>query len=109
MQGTSMDAFSRFPSLQQEVLANPNYRFRDNDQLKTWLRRNIAKYDSIHNGGTCCIGKVVDNEYKVKGTQNVRVADLSVLPAPSPGNPMGAAYQMGCCLSYILVKEKKGA
>lgn len=40
-----------------------------------------------HPGGTCAIGKVLDNELKVKGVSGLRVIDGSVFPSPLSGVP----------------------
>jgi len=40
----------------------------------------------FHPTSTCSIGAVVDEQLKVKGTQNLRVIDASVMPAVPSGN-----------------------
>ncbi len=40
----------------------------------------------FHPTSTCSIGAVVDEQLKVKGTQNLRVIDASVIPAVPSGN-----------------------
>jgi choline dehydrogenase len=40
----------------------------------------------FHPTSTCSIGAVVDEQLRVKGTQNLRVIDASVMPAVSSGN-----------------------
>jgi choline dehydrogenase len=40
----------------------------------------------FHPTSTCSIGAVVDEQLKVKGTQNLRVVDASVIPAVPSGN-----------------------
>ena len=56
-------------------------------------------HDSIHYQGSCIIGKVLNNDFKIKGIDNVTVADLSVLPKLLPGNTGSPAGQIG---SYIV-------
>jgi choline dehydrogenase-like flavoprotein len=43
---------------------------------------------SLHPGGTCAMGKVVDGQCKVRGLNNLRVVDASIIPLP-----LGAHYQ----------------
>jgi choline dehydrogenase-like flavoprotein len=43
----------------------------------------------FHPTGSCAMGKVVDNDLKVKGVENLRVVDASVMPCP-----IGAHYQV---------------
>lgn len=40
-----------------------------------------------HPGGTCAIGKVLDNQLKVKGVLGLRVVDGSIFPTPLSGVP----------------------
>jgi choline dehydrogenase len=40
----------------------------------------------FHPTSTCSIGHVVDEKLKVKGLQNLRVVDASVMPAVPSGN-----------------------
>jgi choline dehydrogenase len=40
----------------------------------------------FHPTSTCSIGAVVDEELRVKGLQNLRVVDASVMPAVPSGN-----------------------
>ena len=64
------------------------------DAMLAILNRGVP--DSIHNGGTCSMGSVVDSAtFKLRGLSNVRVADLSVYPSNLPGNTMAAAFTIG--------------
>ena len=66
------------------------------------LNRGVP--DSIHNGGTCSIGTVVDQRtFKVCGLHNLRVADLSVFPSNLPGNTMSAAFTIGRFVARYIV------
>lgn len=59
---------------------------RDNpEELETWAKKGLSLTD--HYCGTCALGTVVDSrDFRVKGLQNVHVADASVLPVISNGN-----------------------
>lgn len=59
---------------------------RDNlEELEIWAKLGLSITD--HYSGTCAVGAVVDgDEFKVKGLDNVHVADASVFPIISNGN-----------------------
>ena len=40
----------------------------------------------FHPTSTCSLGRVVDEQLRVKGVQNLRVVDASVIPAVPSGN-----------------------
>lgn len=64
----------------EEVLPGPEAR--DPDALRDFARQALMSYG--HPVGTCALGNgpaaVVDSSLRVRGTQNLRVADASVLP-----------------------------
>ncbi|KAL8958627.1 MAG: hypothetical protein Q9183_005799 [Haloplaca sp. 2 TL-2023] len=45
-----------------------------------------------HTTGTCALGSVVDEQLHVKGVENLRVCDASVLPTPVGGHPQATLY-----------------
>ena len=45
-----------------------------------------------HPTGTCSMGKVVDNELRVRGVEGLRVVDASVIPVPISGHIQAAVY-----------------
>ena len=60
-----------------------------------WLTNSVAP--NYHHLGTCAMlpkdmGGVVDNDFKVYGTQNVRVVDLSVIPLQVAGHSTSLVY-----------------
>lgn len=59
-----------------------------------------AKYSASHWAGTCQMGKCTDLKLKVKGTQNVFVADASLFPSPVRGHTV---------VTVIAVAHKAGA
>lgn len=69
-----------------------------NDEV--WLQwiKNDSKYQpNYHHLGTCAMlpqamGGVVDNEFRVYGTENVRVVDLSVVPLQVAGHSTALLY-----------------
>jgi choline dehydrogenase len=64
------------------------------EQLRAYLCSNIRSYS--HYAGTCAIGTdemaVADTELRVRGIENLRVADASVMPAPVSANPNATVY-----------------
>ncbi|WP_416966957.1 GMC oxidoreductase [Streptomyces sp. 4F14] len=48
-----------------------------------------------HPSGTCMMGKVVDHELRVRGLENVRVADTSIMPTLVTGNTHAPAIMIG--------------
>ncbi len=47
-----------------------------------------------HNGGTCAMGRVVDERLRVKGVANLRIIDCSVLPDQISANPLATIYAL---------------
>ena len=65
--------------------------------------------DSIHYGGTLSYGSVTDRSFRLAGSDNVYVADLSVLPDPVPGNTMAAAMEIGRFVAKHFVADQNAA
>ncbi len=62
-----------------------------------WIKTKSAYQPNYHHLGTCAMlprdmGGVVDNEFKVYGTRNVRVVDLSVVPLQVAGHSTALLY-----------------
>ena len=53
-------------------------------EIEAYLRANLETL--YHPAGTCSIGKVVDENLKVYGTENLYVVDASVMPGVVRGN-----------------------
>jgi 4-pyridoxate dehydrogenase len=70
----------------RRVLPGPDVS-SDND-IDAFLRANVATIH--HPAGTCKIGidamAVVDPEFRVRGTEHLRVIDASIIPDPIGGN-----------------------
>ena len=47
---------------------------------------------NYHPCGTCVLGEVVDGHLRVKGVQNLRVVDASVIPIVPRGNIIATVY-----------------
>lgn len=62
-----------------------------------WVKTKSNFQPNYHHLGTCAMlpknfGGVVDNDFKVYGTDNVRVVDLSVVPLQVAGHSMATLY-----------------
>ena len=68
----------------EEVLAPTPADLETNEALNGWLKRNVST--SYHISGTCKMGTaddpmaVVDQQLRVRGVSNLRIADASIMP-----------------------------
>lgn len=80
----------------------------DEDLLEYW-RQNISS--SWHMTGTVKMGKtedsdaVVDPDFKVKGIENLRIADMGVVPVLVNAHVQAVAYVTGVTCAEKLIKE----
>ncbi|WP_076866003.1 GMC family oxidoreductase [Bradyrhizobium mercantei] len=86
----TMCDLARSPGL-KELLAGafwPSAQLEGDQEIDSFIRSSMQTV--YHPGGTCKIGtdsmSVVDIEFRVNGTQGLRVIDASVLPLPIGGN-----------------------
>jgi choline dehydrogenase len=81
-------------------------------QLEQYIRDEVDT--DFHYGGTCCMGNaadahtVVDPQLRVKGVNNLRVADASVMPLPMHGNTNHACIMIGAKAADIILNETAG-
>ncbi|WP_051579569.1 GMC family oxidoreductase [Pseudonocardia acaciae] len=75
----------------------PGPRVRTADELRRYVRSTAITYH--HQVGTCKMGvdseAVVDPELRVYGTEGLRVADASVMPAVTSGNTNAPSVLIG--------------
>ncbi len=74
----------------------PGSRVRSDEQIMGALKQHLT--NAIHATGTCRVGlddqSVVDPHLKVRGTENVRVVDCSVMPSLVSGNTNAPAIAL---------------
>lgn len=61
--------------------------------LDAFIERTAFAF--YHPSGTCAIGSVVDPDLRLRGVENVRVADTSVIPELMTGNTNAPAIMIG--------------
>ena len=75
---------SAYEGIIDEIVSPTTADTETNEALDGWLRRNIST--SYHISGTCKMGTaddpmaVVDQQLRVRGVSNLRIADASVMP-----------------------------
>lgn len=80
----------------------------EEDLLEYWESRMGSTW---HMTGTAKMGNaeapdaVVDSQFRVLGLENVRVADMSVLPVLPNGHTQAAAYVTGATCAEMLISE----
>ncbi|KAJ5662725.1 alcohol oxidase [Penicillium macrosclerotiorum] len=67
-------------------------------------RMQIVGSSFFQNGGTAAMGSVVDTQCRVKGVQNLRVCDASVLPVPLAGHYQAPMYAFGEAVAQMLLE-----
>lgn len=82
----------------------PGRSFTDRAELGAYLRRNARA--ALHPVGTCKMGSdemsVVDSQLCVRGIENLRVADASIMPNIVSGNTNAACTMIGERASDII-------
>lgn len=68
-------------------------------------RVQIVGSSFFQNGGTAAMGTVVDTQCRVKGVQNLRVCDASVLPLPLAGHYQAPMYAFGEAVADMLLAQ----
>ena len=84
--------------------------FSDDEALEQYIRDSVANI--YHPIGTCKMGDiendemaVVDNRLKVKGIDNLRIVDASILPFETSGNPQSPVFMIGERASEFILRE----
>ncbi|KAI0100523.1 GMC oxidoreductase [Nemania sp. FL0031] len=61
---------------------------------------------TFHGCGTCAMGKVVDTDLRLKGVQNLRIVDASVLPISIGAHIQAAVYALAEQAAVIISQDK---
>jgi choline dehydrogenase len=83
----------------------PGRRVSSDEQLARWIRKNVMT--TYHFAGTCMMGRVVDNELRVRGIRDLRVADASVIPSV-PVSAMNAPSMMIGYRAATMIQKEPG-
>ncbi|KAE8139541.1 GMC oxidoreductase [Aspergillus pseudotamarii] len=68
-------------------------------------RARHGAFSTYHPMGTCSMGKVVDNKFRVHGISNLRVVDASVIPTPIAGHIQAALYAMAMKAADVIASK----
>ncbi|KAJ5771604.1 hypothetical protein N7520_002133 [Penicillium odoratum] len=101
---------TRHPSFSKDTVSTLVAPESDNDEdiLKFW-KANVAS--AWHMTGTAKMGKegdihaAVDHRFRVFGVDNLRVADMSVVPVLTNNHTQATAYVTGATCADILIQE----
>ncbi|KAJ5633410.1 hypothetical protein N7490_009749 [Penicillium lividum] len=101
---------TRHPSFSKDTVSTLVAPESDSDEdiLKFW-KANVAS--SWHMTGTAKMGKegdihaAVDHRFRVFGVENLRVADMSVVPVLTNNHTQATAYVTGATCADILIQE----
>ncbi|MCJ1313890.1 hypothetical protein MMC25_007570 [Agyrium rufum] len=77
-------------SLKNRVHPKSSVDFGQSQNRDEYLLKHTGT--EYHPVGTASLGKVVDNELRVKGVQGLRVVDASIVPLQLSGNIQGIVY-----------------
>ncbi|KGN61134.2 (R)-mandelonitrile lyase 1-like [Cucumis sativus] len=71
--------------------------------VEEYCKKTVATYWHYHGG--CLVGKVVDGNYKVIGTENLRVVDGSTFSISPGTNPMATVMMLGRYVGLKIVQQ----
>lgn len=79
-------------------------RFTSRERLARYIRNNVSDYG--HSVGTCRVGDVVDERCRVRGLENVYVADASIMPVIPRANTNLACSVIGARVGEFLTSSQ---
>jgi choline dehydrogenase-like flavoprotein len=86
----------------------PGDRCQTDDDILQAIRR--LSTSGLHGVATCRMGKddasVVDGHLRVRGVENLRVADCSVMPSLVSGNTNAPAMALGWRAADIIIADR---
>jgi len=82
------------------------------EELKEWIKNTLST--DFHPAGTCKMGDfakdpdaVVDNRLRVRGVENLRVVDASIMPELVSGNPNQATVIIGLKAADMILEDTR--
>ena len=88
----------------------PGPDVESNDDILQWIRDTSTTI--FHPTGTCRMGQgdgaVVDDRLRVRGLDNIRVADCSIMPEIVSGNTNAPAIMIGEKACDMIIADRKG-
>jgi choline dehydrogenase len=85
----------------------PGSELNTDEELLDWVRNNAET--TYHPVGTCKMGNdtmaVVDNELKVHGIEQLRIADASIMPTLTSGNTNAPCIMIGEKCAAMVLKD----
>ncbi|KAI5922272.1 GMC oxidoreductase-domain-containing protein [Camillea tinctor] len=94
-----LDGEASAPGFERSLSVNSTDKYID-------ARIRASLGTSYHPMGTVAMGKVVDNDLKVKGVCNLRVVDTSVFPVVLTGHLQVAAYALAEQAAEIIYSNR---
>ncbi|KAH7544613.1 hypothetical protein FEM48_Zijuj01G0004300 [Ziziphus jujuba var. spinosa] len=79
----------------------------DDASMETFCRSTVTTYWHYHGG--CLLGKVVDGDYRVKGTNSLRVVDGSTFKSSPGTNPQATLMMIGRYIGLKILQERRAA
>ncbi|XP_060676108.1 (R)-mandelonitrile lyase 1-like [Ziziphus jujuba] len=79
----------------------------DDASIETFCRSTVTTYWHYHGG--CLLGKVLDGDYRVKGTNSLRVVDGSTFKASPGTNPQATLMMIGRYIGLKILQERRAA
>ncbi|CEM10053.1 unnamed protein product [Vitrella brassicaformis CCMP3155] len=77
------------------------------------MSRSLETYVKAHSSsiwhftGSAPMGTVVDNDFRVRGIDNLAICDASVLPQVTRGNPQASIMMLGRYTGMLRKQERK--
>lgn len=103
---------SQHPSFAKDTVSTVLAPASESDEdILQFCRANVSS--SWHMTGTVKMGKdgdihaAVDNRFRVFGMENLRVADMSVVPLMTNNHTQATAYLTGATCAEVLIREYK--
>merc|ERR1712154_216881 len=82
---------------------SPGYKMNSNHALREYVFQNAQSAD--HLIGTSKLGEVVDDELKIIGLKNIRIADASIMASLPSGNTHATCMMIGEYAAQLLLND----